>query len=94
MTTTDSPVPDGADRPEGEQPTPAQERAADASTSEPQSDATPQPAAEQGAHPQSEVTQPLPVEHPTQPLPTMPADGEAAVTRVHAELSDLKHKLH
>jgi chromosome segregation ATPase len=27
-------------------------------------------------------------------LPTMPADVEAAVTRVHAELSDLKHKLH
>jgi ABC-type transporter Mla subunit MlaD len=27
-------------------------------------------------------------------LPTMPAHLEAAVTRVHAELSDLKHKLH
>ena len=27
-------------------------------------------------------------------LPTMPANLEAAVTRVHAELSDLKHKLH
>jgi chromosome segregation ATPase len=27
-------------------------------------------------------------------LATMPADVEAAVTRVHAELSDLKHKLH
>jgi methyl-accepting chemotaxis protein len=27
-------------------------------------------------------------------LPSMPADVEAAVTRVHAELSDLKHKLH
>lgn len=27
-------------------------------------------------------------------LPTMPAHVEAAVTRVHAELSDLKHKLH
>jgi DNA repair ATPase RecN len=27
-------------------------------------------------------------------LPTMPADVEAAVTRVHAELSDFKHKLH
>ncbi|HEX8789105.1 MAG TPA: hypothetical protein VF793_23190 [Telluria sp.] len=27
-------------------------------------------------------------------LSTMPADVEAAVTRVHAELSDLKHKLH
>jgi DNA repair exonuclease SbcCD ATPase subunit len=27
-------------------------------------------------------------------LPTMPAEVEAAVTRVHAELSDLKHKLH
>jgi DNA repair ATPase RecN len=27
-------------------------------------------------------------------LPQMPAQLEAAVTRVHAELSDLKHKLH
>jgi len=27
-------------------------------------------------------------------LPQMPAHLEAAVTRVHAELSDLKHKLH
>jgi len=27
-------------------------------------------------------------------LPTMPAHLEAAVTRVHAELSELKHKLH
>jgi DNA repair exonuclease SbcCD ATPase subunit len=27
-------------------------------------------------------------------LPTMPAHVEAVVTRVHAELSDLKHKLH
>lgn len=27
-------------------------------------------------------------------LPTMPAHLEAAVTRVHAELSDLKHQLH
>jgi len=27
-------------------------------------------------------------------MPKMPADVEAAVTRVHAELSDFKHKLH
>ena len=27
-------------------------------------------------------------------MPTMPADVEQAVTRVHAELSDFKHKLH
>lgn len=27
-------------------------------------------------------------------LPTMPAELETAVTRVHAELSDLKHQLH
>jgi hypothetical protein len=27
-------------------------------------------------------------------LPQMPAHVEAAVSRVHAELSDLKHKLH
>ena len=27
-------------------------------------------------------------------LPQMPADVEQAVTRVHAELSDFKHKLH
>ena len=27
-------------------------------------------------------------------LPSMPAHLEACVTRVHAELSDLKHKLH
>jgi pyrroline-5-carboxylate reductase len=27
-------------------------------------------------------------------MPKMPAEVEAAVTRVHAELSDFKHKLH
>ena len=27
-------------------------------------------------------------------LPTMPAEVESAVTRVHAELSNLKHQLH
>ncbi len=85
MTTTDSPTPDGADRPEGAQPTP--ERPEDAApTGEPSSDVTqpapadqpehPQVAAtqpvptDQPGHPQVAATQPVPVEHPTQPLPT------------------------
>lgn len=63
MTTTDSPGPDGTDRPEGAQQPPADQG--------PQgtADAGQEPSA-QPEHPQAADTQALPVEHPTQPLPT------------------------
>ncbi|WP_263729748.1 S1C family serine protease [Cellulomonas sp. SG140] len=63
MTTTDSPGPDGTDRPEGAQQPPADQG--------PQgtADAGEEPTA-QPEHPQAADTQALPVEHPTQPLPT------------------------
>lgn len=65
MTTTDSPGPDGTDRPEGAQQPPADQG--------PQgtADAGHEPSA-QPEHPQAADTQALPVEHPTQPLPTSP----------------------
>ena len=68
MTTTDSPTPDGADRPEGAQPTPDRPESA-GPTGEPQRATQPVPV-DEPEHPQVAATQPVPVEHPTQPLPT------------------------
>ncbi len=71
MTTTDSPVPDGADRPEGAQPAPRTDESAAAREPQAASEAAGQPisAQDQPEHAQVDATQPVPLEHPTQPLP-------------------------